>query len=284
MTYPPSKASSALLAAATIALLCTSCERTAEVTASPAAPPSALVAVSPTPADSGPQTNAPGHEPVIISYARGELEGARQRGRELLEEYQVQPGQTIRFPYESHIFDCCGDVPVTSLEEARSAHPDWPIPESLGGYDFLDLTLYLDRTTVVFPDTVPKPKAEIAVREAEETWQYYLCYGDAEGRFMINVIPPNEFVSTDELMPSHNPDYQALPDCPTALVVRDSEEDPNSFISMLMTAGPDDGYLFMVRKISGDDCLESKDISFTGEEAQAIYASIHDGFDPDPQS
>lgn len=262
-----------LLPIAIAVLLCSSCESTGEDMALPSASPSPTFAAS----AGNLRVASPASESVIISLTPTEFAVSKRTGKDLLEEYQVQPGQTIRFPYESYLFESHGDVPVTSIEAARSKYPGWIIPETLGSYAFQDLTLYQDRTTVVDPNLVPTPKAEIAVLEDEASDQYYLCYGDASGRFVVNVHPDSEVLQSRALMFSQDPDYRALPSCPGAWLAP-AYMDPSSFSALLMTAESDTGYEFLIRKISGSDCLESETIPFSEEEAQAIYAAIQAEF------
>lgn len=266
-----------LLPIAIAVLLCSSCESTGENMALPSASPNPVTAAAPSVSPGNLCLDSTTSESVIISLTPTEFAVSNRTGKELLEEYQVQPGQTIRFPYGSYLFERHGDVPVTSIEAAQSKYPGWIIPETLGNYAFQDLTLYGDRTTVVDPNLVPTPKAEIAVLEDEASDQYYLCYGDASGRFVVNVHPDSEVLQSSALMFSQDPDYRALPSCPGAWLAP-AYMDPSSFSALLMTAESDTGYEFLIRKISGTDCLERKAIPFSEEEAQAIYTAIQAEF------
>lgn len=210
---------------------------------------------------------------IILTNPNSEV---LQKGKELLDEYNVQYDETIRFPYKEQVYQTHGAYAITSLEVARERYPEWPIPEALGEYQFKDLTIYPDRTSTVFPNEVPRPKDSIEILEDKAPVEYYLCYQKGDSQFQITMIPmymedgQDAFsymqVVCDE-WPSH----------PDIRIFRNADN-PLQLDGIVIEAEPGWDYGFVVRKPSTSDCLECDDAPFSEEEALSIYEGIREGF------
>lgn len=199
------------------------------------------------------------------------------RGKELLKEYNVQYNQVIRFPIEGRVCETSGAYALTTIEEAHTTYPDLSIPEKLGDYKFLDLTIDHARTSNVFHDMVPRPKNEVEVLTiAEDRMQYFLCYKNDFIHFRLTLFPTEtpdnreNFDSiTSELVPwsLHSDVY-----------VEQDLDDPSTLPYFIVSPTSDGKYGFFVQKMVSSDCLESDLADFTKEEALSIYEAIREGF------
>lgn len=212
-------------------------------------------------------------------------------GKTLLEEYDVQPNQTLRFPFEEYVFQTHGDKALTSIEEARSKYPDCCIPEKLGKYTFVDFTLYPQRTSFVdatmhplrnrldFPDSVPPPsKDKIEVLTDKEALQYYLCYQKGDSRFNISVMPMYPEIFAYEDIADITRDFIEWESHPRGYYIPVEENNTSLFQGIWISSEPTGKYNFFIHKISGADCLESDNINFTEDEAHDIYQAILKNF------
>lgn len=217
----------------------------------------------------------PKHVESIILSAPDET--VIQKGKELLEEYDIPYNQTIRFPFEGRFYESHGSYALTSLEEAREKYPDWPIPEKLGDYQFADLTLELDRTENVFTNAVPT-NDKVTIKKDKDPSVYFLCYQNGSTRFKIEVIPislgPSMFDDLSDTM-------TAWPFHPNAYL-SSNDNDMCTFRDMIIVPRENERYAYLIHKITGDDCLESDIVTFNEEEAESIYQGIREGFGQEP--
>lgn len=211
-----------------------------------------------------------------------------KRGKELLKEYDVEYNQIVRFPHEGFFYQSSGAYAITSLEEAREKYPDFPIPEKLGDFEFVDLTLDWQRTSNVFSDYVPAPKNKIEVLTNKKApKQYYLCYKNDSTQFKIAMLPAyleGDHENFEQIAASQIP-WTSHPDA--YLTINEAAE-PIMLHSLLISPEPDEKYAYFIQKVSKVDCLDGdivdlpiSDISendFSQEEALSIYNAVQEGF------
>lgn len=234
---------------------------------------------SPASALSQPRSQA--DTPVILP---GPDARVREMGRELLKLYRLPEDKAIRFSYQGYIYESSGCRVISSLEEARTRYPDYPIPEVLGDYRFQDLTLCPDRTKVLSSGSLDA----VRILESRPPDTYWLCYTDGESRFRIQLLPCWDAEEREnwDCFSSHFAVWPLYPE----VHWEESGEDGAAFSSLAIPPGPGESYGYFVLKLGelwdlegGQrseefDCLESSNSPFTEQEAVSIYQGIREGF------
>lgn len=201
-----------------------------------------------------------------------------EQGKVLLAEHNVKGNETIHFAYKDVFYQSHGAKAINSLADAKSQYPDCIIPEKLGNYEFLDFTLYPERTAILFPDMIPMSPKDLAVQTDKTASQYFLCYGDGSNRFRIEVMPLTEEVFTLKDVQKFTKSLPSLPAQANLKCEPEQENNTSVLRSFWVLPEANGKHAFFIQKMEETDCLESNTVSITDKEALYIYNALQKDF------
>lgn len=213
-------------------------------------------------------------------------EEAKEEGRRLVKEYQVEYDERIYFPYKGFYFSTSGNYPIPTPQEVQKRYPELAIPKNLNDFVFKWFREpYADGMAILDEEDPKELPNEPTVKKSGVTNEipksFTLVYQKNNSGFVIsvtNTAVKRVLISEDEEQMEY-PSWETHSECSIQPAPDNSEQ-----VRVLQVPGLEGtSYKYWVMKFKAEENSNFEEhplVNMTEEELEEVYQAIREVLEP----